>query len=85
MINDENNDFTTQSSNEEKEGQLGDTTNILAQQLKEEGGNAISTEDNPDNIENPDDLHEIQAANDLDEPDKDSLQPTEENKIQVRS
>jgi hypothetical protein len=38
---------------------LGGTTNLAADQLKEEGGTAGSNEDNRNHIENSDDLHEI--------------------------
>jgi hypothetical protein len=45
--------------------------------LKEEGGIANFTEDNPNGIADPDDLHEIQASDDLNEPDpEENLPPT---------
>ncbi|SDE97399.1 hypothetical protein SAMN05216464_111139 [Mucilaginibacter pineti] len=69
--------LSTQGDTNEKEEQLGGTTNLSADQLKEEDNAAVSTEKNPDNIENPDDLHEIQAGDDLDEPDTEDYQPDE--------
>jgi hypothetical protein len=78
MMNIENGQsLSTQGDTNEKEEQLGGTTNLLADQLNEKSGAAGSTEDNPDHIENPDDLHEIQASDDLDEPDTEDYQQGE--------
>ena len=56
---------------------LGGTTNLSLDQLKKEGGIAYSTNADPDNMNDPDDLHEIQAGDDLNEPDADAYEPDE--------
>jgi hypothetical protein len=69
--------LTTQGDAAEKEENLGGTTNLSLDQLKEEGGIADFTEDNPDGISDPDDLREIRASDDLNEPDpEENLPPT---------
>jgi hypothetical protein len=69
--------LTTQGDAAEQEENLGGSTNLSLDQLKEEGGIANFTEDNPNGIADPDDLHEIQASDDLNEPDpEENLPPT---------
>jgi hypothetical protein len=63
--------LSTQGNANEKEEQLGGTTNLSLDQLKKEGDTSNPGEDNPNNIENPDDLHEIRVDDDLGEPDAD--------------
>ena len=63
--------LSTQGDANEKEEQLGGTTNLSVDQLKKEGDTSNPGEDNPNNIENPDDLREIRVNDDLDEPDAD--------------
>jgi hypothetical protein len=64
-----------------QEETLGGTTNLSLEQLKAEGGTTTPSEDNIDQPEDADDLHEIQAGDDLDEPgldddDDDDLEAT---------
>jgi len=69
--------LTTQGNAAEQEENLGGTTNLSIDQLKEEGSIADFTEDNPDRIDDPDDLREIRASDDLNEPDpEEDLPPT---------
>lgn len=70
-MNAENQPLGTQGDANEKEEQLGGTTNLSVDQLKKEGDTSNPGEDNPNNIENPDDLHEIRVNDDLGEPDAD--------------
>lgn len=63
--------LSTQGDANEKEEQLGGTTNLSVDQLKKEGDTSNPGEDNPNNIENLDDLHEIRVNDDLNEPDAD--------------
>jgi len=70
-MNAENQPLSTQGDANEKEEQLGGTTNLSVDQLKKEGDTSNPGEDNPNNIENPDDLHEIRVNDDLGEPDAD--------------
>jgi hypothetical protein len=63
--------LSTQGDANEKEEQLGGTTNLSADQLKKEGDTSNPGEDNLNNIENPDDLREIRVGDDLGEPDAD--------------
>jgi hypothetical protein len=84
MNNENERPLSTQGSANEQENQLGGTTNLSPDQLKQESGIANPSEDNPDRVENPDDLHEIQVDDDLNEPDPDELQPDsndEENEV----
>lgn len=67
--------LSTQGDASEREEQLGGTTNLSVDQLKKEGETSNPGEDNPNNIENPDDLHEIRVGDDLDEPDADRQKP----------
>jgi hypothetical protein len=66
--------LSTQGDANDKEEELGGTTNLSVDQLKKEGDTSNPGEDNPDNIENPDDLHEIRVNDDLGEPDADQQQ-----------
>ena len=70
-VNENQQPLSTQGDANEKEEQLGGTTNLSVDQLKEEGNTSNPGEDNPNDIENPDDLHEIRVGDDLDEPDAD--------------
>ncbi len=70
--------LTTQGDSGEKEEQLSGTTNLSEDQLKKERDPA---EDNPDRIENPDDLHEIKVDDDLNEPDTEKLQPSKDKDV----
>ncbi|TSD66436.1 hypothetical protein FFF34_003260 [Inquilinus sp. KBS0705] len=70
MIN-ENNPLNMQGDINEQQDQLGGTTNLSLDELKQ--GNDNNTEDNPDEITNQDDLHEIQAGDDLNEPDAEGI------------
>jgi hypothetical protein len=72
---DEQQPLSTQGNNEEKENQLGGTTNLSLDDLKKEGDPEHTVENNPDRIDNADDLHEIQVDDDLDEPDIDECEP----------
>lgn len=64
----------TQDNNNIQPEDLGGTTNLSLDQLKDEGGIYNPSEDNPDQLTNRDDLHEIQAGDDLDEPDTDAYE-----------
>jgi hypothetical protein len=68
----------TQGSAGEQEDLLGGTTNLSLEQLKAEGGIAGTSDDNPDRLSDEDDLNEIRAADDLDEPDPEDYQPGDE-------
>jgi hypothetical protein len=57
-------ELTNDNAADQREN-LGGTTNLTLEQLKEEGGTANFSED----AEAADDLNEIRAADDLDEPD----------------
>lgn len=61
-----NNDNITASHTS---AELGGTTNLSLDQLKKEKGTYSPLEENPDNIEDRDDLHEIRVGDDLNEPD----------------
>lgn len=67
--------LSTQGNEEEQEDQMGGTTNLPLDDLEKEGDPAGSLDENPDSIDNPDDLHEIQVDDDLDEPDADQYEP----------
>jgi hypothetical protein len=60
--------LSTQGDADEKEDQLGGTTNLSLDQLKKEGDSGSPAEDNLNRLDNADDLHEIQAGDDLNEP-----------------
>lgn len=66
---------STQGNIEEKDNQLGGTPNMPLDALKKESHNKYYPESNPDQIDDPNDLHEIQVDDDLDEPDADEYQP----------
>ncbi len=70
--------LSTAGSTGEKEDEMGGTTNLSIDQLKQEGDNNGPPEDNPDRIENPDDLHEIEVDDDLFEPDVNAAGEEEE-------
>jgi hypothetical protein len=73
--------LSTQGDANEQEDQLGGTTNLSLEQLKPEGGIASPSEDNPDGLTDQDDLNEIRAADDLDEPDTEDYQPDDEEPV----
>jgi hypothetical protein len=83
MNNEDQTTLSTQGDTNEQQDQLRGTTNLSLDQLKEAGGIAGASEDNPDRLENPDDLHEVQAGDDLDEPDPDDYQAESENEDDV--
>jgi hypothetical protein len=68
----------TQNNRDTEAENLGGTINLSPDQLKEEAMTSHIPGQNPDNIENPDDLHEIQAGDDLNEPDIEAYQPGKE-------
>lgn len=70
----DNQSLSKQGNSVEKEDQMGCATNVMMEQLNKGNGIAHLTEDNPDNIENPDDLHEIKVDDDLNEPDAEEQQ-----------
>lgn len=73
LINEDDNQdkpLTTQGGTADDEKQPGDTT-----ELRQDQNDVAPTEDNPNHIENADDLHEIQVDDDLNEPDADEYQP----------
>ncbi|WP_154402512.1 hypothetical protein [Mucilaginibacter endophyticus] len=74
-----NQPLTTQGDTDNKADQLGGTTNLPPEQLKKEGGISSSDEDNPYNISDPDDLHEIRVGDDIGEPDPEGFQPNQDN------
>ncbi len=63
---------TTGATGEEQKDLLGGTTNLTLDQLKKEGGIARFSEGNPNRLADEDDLNEIKAGDDLDEPDPDA-------------
>ena len=73
----------TQGSANLQEDQLGGTTNLSLEQLKAEGGIAGTADDNPDRLSDQDDLNEIRAADDLDEPDAEDNQPDDSEDDEV--
>jgi hypothetical protein len=75
MNNENQQPLSTQGNANEQEDQLGGTTNLSLDQLKDEGGIANPIEDNPDGLTDQGDLNEIRAADDLDEPDIEEYQP----------
>jgi hypothetical protein len=77
LINEEDDQqlSTTQSTSEEQK-QPGGTT-----ELRQDHNDVAPTDDNPNHIENPDDLHEIQVDDDLNEPDTEELQPGKKDDI----
>jgi len=75
MLQTDEQPLSTQGNNEEKESQLGGTTNLSLEDLKKEGDPEHFVENNPDRIDNADDLHEIQVDDDLDEPDTNECEP----------
>lgn len=67
---------STQFRDDEKENnELIQMPNMPSADLKTDEEIEVSAEDNPDRIDNADDLHEIQAGDDLNEPDVDEYQP----------
>lgn len=69
---DTNRPLTTQGDSAEQEENMGGTTNLSLDQLKEEGGpSSTSLED----TEEEDDLREIQAGDDISEPDPEESYP----------
>lgn len=78
-MSNENQPSNNKPDNAASEELLGGTTNLSLDQLKEEGGPTSTDKDNPNGLSDPDDLHEIQAADDLDEPDTDDSPEAEEN------
>jgi hypothetical protein len=68
----------TQNNRDTEAENLGGTINLSPDQLKEEAMTSHTPGQNPDNIENADDLHEIQAGDDLNEPDIEAYQPGKE-------
>jgi hypothetical protein len=83
MNNENQQTASTQGSANLQEDQLGGATNLSLEQLKSEGGIAGTSDDNPDRLSDQDDLNEIRAADDLDEPDTEEFQPDEEDNEQV--
>jgi hypothetical protein len=78
-MNDENQQpLSTRGIAGEQENQLGGTTDLSGEQLKNESSIADPMEDNPDGLTDQDDLNEIRAADDLDEPDTEDYQPGEQ-------
>ena len=78
MNNENQQPLSTQGSAGEQEDQLGGTTNLSLAQLKEEGSIANPAGDNPDGLTDQDDLNEIRASDDLDEPDTEDYQPDDQ-------
>ncbi|MDB5004496.1 MAG: hypothetical protein JWQ34_2721 [Mucilaginibacter sp.] len=78
MNNENQQPLSTQGSANDPEDQLGGTTNLSLEQLKEEDGIASPTDDNPDGLNDQDGLNEIRASDDLDEPDTEDYQPDEQ-------
>jgi len=62
----------TQRGANEQEDQLGGTTNLSLEQLKQEGGIASPSEDNPEG-----------SSDDLDEPNTEAYQPDDEEDDEV--
>jgi hypothetical protein len=60
--------LTTSGDTVKKEEIQGDKIDRTLVEVSSEEGSAYSGEDNPDNISDVDDLHEIQASDDIDEP-----------------
>jgi hypothetical protein len=77
LLNEKDNQqpLTSQGDEADEEMQESDTTNFSEDQLKNED---YPAEDNPDRIEDPDDLHEIRVDDDLDEPDTEKLHPSKD-------
>ncbi|QQL50475.1 hypothetical protein [Mucilaginibacter ginkgonis] len=76
MLPEEQNQQTASDAQSNDQQDLAGTTNLSLDQLKENGGTA----NNPDEVEDADDLHEIQAGDDLDEPNVDDYQSDESNR-----
>ena len=79
MIQENNNTQTAtqDGSAADQQQNPGGTTNLSLEQLKEAHAAGETTGDNPDQINDEDDLHEIQADDDLNEPSADEdLAPT---------
>jgi hypothetical protein len=66
------------SENAKKDQQPDEIKDSQQDQSKKQ---RTTIEDNPNHIENPDDLHEIQVDDDLDEPDVEALQPGKKGDI----
>jgi hypothetical protein len=76
MDNEKSTTIKTQGSTNEQEEQLGGTTNLSLDQLKEEGGIASSVGDNPDGFTDQDDFNEIRVPDDW-------MNPTSKNTSKV--
>lgn len=66
------------SENAKKDQQPNEIKDSQQDQSKKQ---RTAIEDNPNHIENPDDLHEIQVDDDLGEPDVEALQPKKKDDI----
>jgi len=83
MKNDNHPTLSTQGSASIQENHSGGTTNLSMEQLKTVGGMADPSKDNPDGLTDEDDLNEIRAADDLDEPNIEEYQPDDKEEDKV--
>jgi hypothetical protein len=74
-MNNENQPLSTDGNSQQKEDQLGGTTNLSLEQLQKEGGTSDSDKNNPEPSNAQDDLNEIRVGDDLEEPNVDEYQP----------